>query len=144
MHSMHLSAVDANLFVVMRALLRTQSVTQASRQLGLSASATSHALARLRATLGDPLLVRVGRRLVPTPRALAIEATVGNALDALEAALVPPRPVEPATLDRAYRIKTTDHVQFVLLRALDRRLRREAPHVNLYMRSLAPETFDRM
>jgi DNA-binding transcriptional LysR family regulator len=144
MHRMQLSAVDTNLFVVLRALLQTRSVTQAARALGLSPSATSHALGRLRATLGDPLFVRAGRRLLPTPRALALESALTGALDALEAALVPPIPVEPRRLARAFRIETTDHVQFVLLRALDARLRREAPSVDVYLRSLAPETFDRM
>lgn len=144
MHTVQLSALDTNLFVVLRALLQTRSVTEASRQLGLSASATSHALGRLRDTLGDPLFVRAGRRLVPTPRALALEATVRSALDSLEAALVRPTAVEPRELARAFRVETTDHVQFVLLRALDARLRRDAPNVDVYLRSLAPETFERM
>lgn len=64
--------VDLNLLVALDALLTEGSVTGAARRLGLSASATSRALARLRAVTGDPLLVRAGRALVPTPQAVAL------------------------------------------------------------------------
>ena len=73
MHSMHdrvLSAVDLNLLVVLRALLQERHVTRAAARVGLSQSATSHALARLRAIYSDPLLVRRGRALALTPRAI--------------------------------------------------------------------------
>ena len=68
---------DFNLLVTLDVLLAEGSVTRAGRRLRLSPSAMSRALARLRATTGDPLLVRAGRGLVPTPRALALrESTV--------------------------------------------------------------------
>ena len=67
---------DLNLLVTLDVLLAEGSVTRAGRRLRLSPSAMSRALARLRATTGDPLLVRAGRGLVPTPRALALRDRV--------------------------------------------------------------------
>lgn len=74
-----MEAVDLNLLVALDALLAETSVTGAARRLGLSASAMSRTLARLRLATGDPLLVRAGRHLVPTPRAAALRDQV-NAL----------------------------------------------------------------
>src|SRR3954470_18031485 len=144
MHGVHLSAIDTNLLVVLRALLQTRNVTRAAQRVGLSPSATSHALARLRDTLGDPLLVRAGRQLVPTPRALAIADSLSLALDTLEGLLIPPAALDPARLERAFRVETTDHVQFVLLRELDALVRAQGPRVNVYLQSLQPNTFDRL
>jgi DNA-binding transcriptional LysR family regulator len=75
MHMLHdraLSAIDLNLLVALRALLSERHVTRAAQRIGLSQSATSHALSRLRDLLGDPLLVRNGRELALTPRAARI------------------------------------------------------------------------
>jgi DNA-binding transcriptional LysR family regulator len=144
MHAMQLSTIDVNLIVALRALLETGNVTKAGRRIGLSPSAMSHALGRLRTLLDDPLLVRAGRKLAPTPRALALAAPVAQALESLEKALAPQTSLEPHTLERSFRIETTDHVQFVLLRALDALLRKESPHVNVYLQSLKPETFTRL
>src|SRR5437588_7976406 len=112
MHGVHLSGTDANLFVILHAILEERSVTRAGKRLGLSASATSHALGRVRDLLGDPLLVRAGRRLIPSPRALELENILGRAVAELESALSPPLRVDVARLKRAFRVETTDHVQF--------------------------------
>ena len=71
---------DLNLLVVLRMLLESGSVTDAGRRLGLSPSATSHALGRLRAAFGDPLLVREGNGMVPTPRARQLEPVLSRLL----------------------------------------------------------------
>ncbi|WP_037005892.1 LysR family transcriptional regulator, partial [Ectopseudomonas composti] len=71
---MNFSNFDLNLLRVLDALLREQNVSRAAERLSLSQPAVSNALSRLRELLGDPLLVRVGRRMQPTPRALALEA----------------------------------------------------------------------
>jgi DNA-binding transcriptional LysR family regulator len=73
-----LSRPDLNLLVTLDAVLAEGSVTRAARRLGLSPSAMSRSLARLRETTGDPLLVRAGRGLVPTPRALELRERVGR------------------------------------------------------------------
>src|SRR5262245_25665553 len=72
-HGVNLKGIDLNLVVALDALLRTSSVTQAASEIGLSQPAMSNALARLRDVLGDPLFVRHGKRLVPTPAALAMQ-----------------------------------------------------------------------
>jgi hypothetical protein len=106
--------------------------------------ATSHALARLRELLRDPLFVRAGRRIVPTSRAIDLAPSVDAAMAALEAVMAPPAELDPQTLIRAFHVETTDHLQFVLMRHLDPLVRREAPGVNVYFQSLQPQTFDRL
>ena len=144
LHAMQLSGIDVNLFVVLHALLGEQSVERAGKRLGLSASATSHALGRLRDLLDDPLLVRAGRRLVPTARARELLPTVQQAISALESAVAPPALVNPQLLERAFRVETTDHLQFVLMRHLDPLVRAEAPRVDVFFQSLQPSTFERL
>ena len=87
MHDAHLSGIDLNLLPALDALLRERHVTRAAQRVGLSQSAMSHALARLRELLGDPILVRSGRGMVPTERAEALEGPLRDALAALESAL---------------------------------------------------------
>lgn len=82
---------DLNLLITLDALLDEGSVAGAARRLGLSPSAMSRALARLRETTGDPLLVRAGRGLVPTPRAQLLREQVGRLVQEAESMLSPGR-----------------------------------------------------
>src|SRR6059058_864720 len=91
---------DLNLLVTLDVLLAEGSVAGAARRLKLSPSAMSRALARLRAATGDPLLVRAGRGLVPTPRALALRDRVGPLVQDAEAALRPQIALDLAKLAR--------------------------------------------
>src|SRR5215475_13384786 len=93
---------DLNLLVTLDTLLAEGSVARAAQRLRLSASAMSRALARLRATTGDPLLVRAGRRLVPTPRALALRAQVGQLVQDAEAVLRPDEALDLEGLVRTF------------------------------------------
>lgn len=86
-----LPAIDANLLVALRALLSERSVTRAARSLGLGQPALSHALPRLRALLGDPLLVPAGRALALTERGLALVKPVALACRQLEQIFAPPQ-----------------------------------------------------
>lgn len=88
--------VDPGSLVALNALLEERSVTRAAQRLGITQSSMSHRLARLRDELGDPLFVRVGATLTPTPRALAIAEPLADALRALDAALAAPPAFEPA------------------------------------------------
>jgi len=100
---------DLNLLIALDALLAEASVAGAARRLGLSASAMSRTLSRLRATTGDPLLVRAGRHMVLTPHAEAIrERTQHTLFDTL--ALLRPSPAELAlsTLDRTFVLRTNE------------------------------------
>src|SRR3979409_2199775 len=87
---------DFNLLVTLDVLLSEGSVTRAARRLRLSPSAMSRALARLRETTGDPLLVRAGRGLVPTPRALEFRERVSELVQDGEAVLRPANTVDLA------------------------------------------------
>src|SRR5687768_1888533 len=97
MTSPELRAIDLNLLLVLRALLAERHVTRAARSVGLSQSATSHALARLRELFADPLLVRSGPRLEPTPRARSLEAALERALHELEGLVQGPASFSPRT-----------------------------------------------
>lgn len=98
-----MSRPDLNLLVTLDVLLTQGSVARAAQQLRLSPSAMSRALARLRETTGDPLLVRAGRGLVPTPRALALRGRVGQLVQEAEAVL---RPAEKLNLEQVVRMFT--------------------------------------
>ena len=82
-----LAGIDLNLLVVLDVLLAERSVTRAAARLGLSQPATSNALARLRGTFGDPLLVRTTGGMAPTPRAVALQEPLRQALDGVGSAI---------------------------------------------------------
>ncbi|MFZ5482369.1 MAG: LysR family transcriptional regulator [Myxococcota bacterium] len=121
--------------VSLHALLETGSVTRAAKWMGVTQSAMSHTLARLRADLGDPLLVRSGRGLVPTARAEAMAPRLREAVEALEAAMAAAPAFHPATARRTLRVATTDLVELALLPAVLARLGHEAPGVDLQVRA---------
>lgn len=123
---------DLNLLIALDALLQEQNVSRAARRIGLSTPATSHALARLRAQLGDPLLVRAGQRMVATPRAADLRERVHAALAEALALLAPPPPSDPRTLARTFRLTASDHLLTIMGPALDR-LVRAAPEVTLHV-----------
>src|SRR3954471_3163453 len=100
-----MSAPDLNLLVTLDVLLAEGSVARAARRLRLSPSAMSRALARLRETTGDPLLVRAGRGLVPTPRALELRERVGRLVQDAEAALSPAGSLDLARLVRTFTVR---------------------------------------
>jgi len=98
-----MSIPDLNLLVTLDAVLAEGSVARAAQRLRLSPSAMSRALARLRETTGDPLLVRAGRGLVPTPRALELRERVGQLV---QDAIVVLRPAEKLNLKQLVRTFT--------------------------------------
>ena len=136
---MSLAGLDLNLLLVLDALLEECSVTGAARRIGLSPSATSHALARLRSRLGDPILVRAGGGMTPTSRARELATPVREALDRLERALAPPHPFDPGRSTRSFTLSLEDAGQVGLLPLLARRLADEAPGVALRVRPGAAE-----
>ena len=103
-----LASLDLNLLRVLDALLHTRSVTRAGERLGLSQPATSRQVARLRQSLGDPLLVRTAKGYVPTPRAEALAPLARTALDAVRA-VFERTGFDPASSTRTFRIATTDY-----------------------------------
>lgn len=133
---MHIYGIDANLLISLDALLREASVTKAARRVGLTQSAMSHALGRLRDHLGDPLLVRAGRQMVLTARAEALAPRVAHLVEEMSRVFAPDEGFEPATLTRSFNLRTTDHLLFILMPELDELLSREAPLVDLAVTSL--------
>jgi DNA-binding transcriptional LysR family regulator len=122
---------DFNLLITLDALLSEGSVAGAARRLRLSPSAMSRALARLRATMADPLLVRAGRSLVPSPRALELRERIGPLVEEAEAVLRPAARLELRRLERAFTLRTSDGFVETFGPALIARARREAPGVRL-------------
>ena len=122
---------DFNLLLTLDVLLTEQNVARAARRLQLSPSAMSRALARLRDTTGDPLLVRAGRGLVPTPRALELRARLGPLVQEAEAVLRPLQRLDLGTLDRAFTLRCSDGFVENFGAALIERVAAEAPGVRL-------------
>ncbi|CFQ62488.1 LysR family transcriptional regulator [Yersinia frederiksenii] len=99
---------DLNLLFTLNVLLAEGSVVGAAQRLGLSPSAMSRALARLRKTTGDPLLVRAGRALVPTPRALELREQVSQLVQDATSVLRPAEKLDLAQLTRIFTLRTSD------------------------------------
>jgi DNA-binding transcriptional LysR family regulator len=99
---------DFNLLITLDVLLTEGSVARASRRLRLSPSAMSRALARLRETTGDPLLVRAGRGLVPTPRAIDMRERVHQLVQEVESVLRPTAQPDLATIIRTFTLRTSE------------------------------------
>jgi DNA-binding transcriptional LysR family regulator len=120
---------DLNLLRVFDILMEQRSVTRAAQQLGLTQSAVSHALRRLRADVGDPLFVRGPGGLQTTPRAEEIAVGVRSALAQLDMAMSR-RPFDPVTTTRTFEISAGSYFCTVLLPDIIRRAREQSPNVS--------------
>ncbi len=123
--------LDLNLLVTLDVLLAEGSVARAAKRLRLSPSAMSRALARLREATGDPLLVRAGRELVPTPRATELRGRVGPLVQEGEALLRPAGKLNLPQLVRTFTLRTSDGFVENFGPDLIARLAVEAPGVRL-------------
>lgn len=128
--------VDWNLLAALDVLLAEGSVTAAAERLHLSVPATSRTLGRIRQAFGDPILVRAGRGLVPTPRALAIQQRLHRLVEEAHALVETGRDVDLAALERTFTIRANDALTGLLAAGLVARVRAEAPGVTL---RFAPE-----
>jgi DNA-binding transcriptional LysR family regulator len=128
---MHLKEVDANLLVTLDALLVDASVTRAAERLGRSASAISHALAKLREIFADELFVRAGQKLVPTAKAMELAPTVHVILAGMESLLRPNKPFDPSETSRDFAVAASEAGELILLQPLRQRLRPQAPRVKV-------------
>jgi len=135
---MNISNFDLNLLRVLDMLLREQNVSRAAERLALTQPTVSNALARLRDLLDDPLLVRVGRRMCPTPRALALEGPIRAALRQIEQTLGSGEAFEPQHSCRQLRIALTDFVEQLCMPALLARLQSVAPQLRIDVAHLTP------
>lgn len=128
-----MSEPDFNLLVALDALLAEGSVAGAARRTGLSTSAMSRTLGRLRATTGDPLLVRAGRHMVPTPHAQAIRERARDAVLEIRTLLSPVvSELDPSTLDRIFVIRANEGFVEAFGPGLIAAAASEAPRVSLH------------
>jgi DNA-binding transcriptional LysR family regulator len=128
---MQLSQIDLNLFTVFDAIYREGGITPASKQLHLSQPAVSHALARLRDLLGDPLFERHGNEMSPTPRARELAGEVSRLLSGLTRTLSGAAKFDPATTQRRFTIAMRESHEGTFLPSMMTFLNRCAPGISL-------------
>lgn len=128
---MHISRIDLNLLVVLDAIFAEGGITKASHKLNLTQPAVSHALGRLRDVFGDPLFVRDGRNLAPTPFARNLIGPVRQSLRGIEIALAEVEHFDPATSKRKFTIGVRDFLEARALPPLMNRISALAPSVDI-------------
>lgn len=141
---MDLNRVDLNLLVALDALLTEQSVTKAAVRLQVGQSAVSATLGRLRRLFGDPILVKQGRNLTPTPFARSLALPLREALDGVASLLAARTTFNAATDQRDFSITSNDYVATVFLRPLLVRLAVEAPRVKLHFQPVHDDFADHL
>lgn len=127
-----MTSLDLNLLTALDVLLAERSVTAAAKRRGLSVSAMSRTLTRLRSATGDPLLVQAGRSLVPTPYAERIADRVRAAAQEARAVLGPTSDeIDPASLDRTFTIRANEGFIALFAPTIVTAVLEAAPHVRL-------------
>lgn len=131
-----MTAPDLNLLITLDILVEESSVTRAAERLGMSAPSLSRALARIRDILGDPILVRAGRDLVPTPRALQLRERVHALVEEAVSLLRPEGPVVFDALERQFNIRANEAFTMAFAADLTSKLSARAPKITV---RFAPE-----
>ena len=131
MNAVHLARVDLNLFVVFDAIFSEGSITRAGRRLNLSQPAISHALARLRGLAGDPLFVRNGHAMSPTPRARRMIDAVRNALHGFETSLAATGSFDAGAVSKRFVIGLQGVAEPMVAPVLMQAIVRPAPRVDI-------------
>ncbi|MBQ0849649.1 LysR family transcriptional regulator [Streptomyces sp. NPDC057620] len=135
--------LDLNLLTALDALLEEGSVTDAAARLHVSTPAMSRTLGRIRRATGDEILVRTGRTMTPTPRALALRATVHELVQQARTVLSPDTEVDLAALERTFILKWHDALAAAAGPHLIRSLHAEAPGVRLrFLAEASTDTHD--
>ncbi|MCW5736371.1 MAG: LysR family transcriptional regulator [Enhydrobacter sp.] len=133
---MNLRSIDLNLLVIFDALMAEKGITRAAKAIGMTPSAVSHALNRLRQTFGDPLFDRTPTGMVPTRRALELIPFVRAALHSLRHGIALQHEFDPETSQRTFNLRQSDFMSDCLLPRLCARVRAEAPGVTLIVGQL--------
>ena len=140
-----LAQLDLNLLVALEVLLVEKQVTRAARRLGITQSAMSQTLQRLREALGDPILVRRGTTMAPSPRAAALAGPLRAALRALERLVLEPPRFDPAASERVFRLAAFDIYSVSILPRVLARLGEAAPRAAVEVVPLAMDrVFDQL
>jgi DNA-binding transcriptional LysR family regulator len=133
-----LTTIDLNLLVTLDAVLTECSVSQAANRLRVTQSAVSHALKRLREIFSDPLVIRKGAGVTPTPRGLALQEPTRTLLAQARAILDTSPAFDPATSTRKFRISMSDAMSVEALPLILQQLRRQAPGIDLTISTSGP------
>lgn len=135
---LNLRRLDLNLLVTLDVLLSEHNVTRAAARLNLSQPSVSVHLAKLREVLSDPLLLAGPRGMRPTARAEALREPLREALEALERAVAPASPFNPAEATQTWRLAATDYAESTIVLPALATLRKAAPGTRLAVVELAP------
>lgn len=128
---MDLNKVDLNLFVVLDSIYAESSLSGAAKRLYVTQPAVSAALSRLREVFNDPLFVRAGRRMVPTPTTESIIGQVREALALIRTSVDKSYRFEPAKEQKVLRLSMNDHSEYLVIPKLYKVLEQQAPHMKL-------------
>lgn len=139
MNEIQLRRLDLNLLIAFKVLVEEQSVMHAAERLGRTPSAVSHALGRLRQQLDDPLLVKVGGKMNPSPRALLLYEDIVPILRDIERVVQPPKPFDPTTTTRTFRLAVP--AVSALTTEVTARVHQAAPNVSLDWRPPSLDTY---
>lgn len=137
---MNILNFDLNLLRTFDAMMAERNVTRAAQRVFLSQPATSHALARLRKQIGDPLFMRMGREMVPTAKAMALAPAVRNMLEQLETVL-DEVPFDPQNSNAAFRIGLVDVMEYMLAPMFAQLIREDAPHIRFAIQGYDSSTY---
>ncbi len=143
MNVMHIRRVDLNLLPILTAVVEDGSVSVAAEKLGMTQSAVSQALSRMRKLCKDPLLVRTGSGMRATPYALELTRKFRPALESLSAALAQPVPFDPVQASRSYTISISGGGDDIVVPAFMRLLSREAPDISLSTLAAGPADLEK-
>jgi DNA-binding transcriptional LysR family regulator len=138
MNTVQLARTDINLLVLFDVVFRERHLGRAARTLGLTASAISHGLNRLRRLMNDPLFLRTPRGVTPTQRATDLADAVADILARVGSVLGSARPFDPATSRRKFVIGAPDALSAIFLPSLLQRVRAAAPRVDLSIKEALP------
>ena len=141
MQEINLLKLDFNLLLTLRALLEEQNVTRAGIRMGLSQSAMSHALSRLRHVFDDPLLVRLGQDMFMTPRAEDLLEPLQTILVDIEK-LIQPLTFAPKTAHGTIQLASSDYSTCVILPSVIKHIEQEAPYLDVVCRDWDSTVFD--
>src|SRR5450631_1064327 len=136
---MNLKSIDLNLLVAFDALMSERSVSRAAAKLGITQSAVSHALKRLRIMFGDPLMRRGSRGMEPTERALSLQQPVKGVLANIHSIISTKLAFDPATTKRTFKLSMSDAMSVEALPLIVRKLRNHAPNIDLLVTSSGPK-----
>lgn len=139
MKNIHDANFDLNLIAVFDALIRERNVTRAADQLGISQSAISHALRRLRTFFDDPLFVKTGEGMKPTPRALELTQSVLAVMGSIRTDLLTQAGFDAAKAKRRFNLCMTDMGELIFLPRLIERLRSVAPQCTIRTIQIPPK-----